>query len=66
MSPRRKSYRLPEEKYEKLQEKLEKKDMEFDEFLDRSINLYLEGKLDPKGELDAKGNPREWGNWMQD
>ena len=60
MGKRRKSYRLPEEKYDKLMELLEKKDLEFDEFLNQSIDLYLQGEIDPKTETDG------WGNWMQE
>lgn len=60
MSQRRKSYRLPQVRYEELKEKLEKKNMDFDEFLQASIDLYLEGEIDPKGDTES------WGQWMKE
>ncbi len=56
---RRKSYRLPEEKYDKITEKLKEKGIDFDAFLDKSIDLYLNGDIDPKNETD------DWGTWMK-
>ena len=61
MVKRRKSYRLPEEKYNRLKKKLAEQGLElsFDEFLDKSLELYLQGKIDPKNETD------DWGRWMK-
>ncbi len=60
MSERRKSYRLPENKYENLKEKLDSKGIEFDEFLAKSIDLYLAGEINPKNES------QEWSSWMEE
>ncbi|QTL98699.1 hypothetical protein GM661_12350 [Iocasia frigidifontis] len=60
MGIRRMAYRLPEIKYNKVEEKLAEQGIEFDEFLDRTIELYLNEKLDPK--LDSEG----WGRWMEE
>lgn len=53
------SYRLPEKKFEKVNEKLSESGIEFEEFVDKTIELYLSEKLDPKQEVE------DWGNWME-
>ncbi|MFW6287978.1 MAG: hypothetical protein ACOC2J_04430 [bacterium] len=53
------SYRLPEQKYNKINEKLDELGFEFEEFVDKTIDLYLAGELDPKEEVE------DWGNWME-
>ncbi|MFW5971931.1 MAG: hypothetical protein ACOCRL_00430 [Bacillota bacterium] len=56
---RRMSYRLPEKKFKKIKEKLEEQDIEFEEFVDKTIDLYLSGELDPKEDVE------DWGKWME-
>jgi len=56
---RRMSYRLPEKKFDKVNEKLNELGIEFEDFVDQTIELYLSGKLDPKQEVE------DWGNWME-
>lgn len=55
----RKAYRIPEVKFNKLNEKLKEQGLNFEDFVDKSIDLYLEGKLDPKRDVE------EWGSWME-
>ncbi|MFW6035746.1 MAG: hypothetical protein ACOCRZ_05770 [Halothermotrichaceae bacterium] len=59
MVQRRMSYRIPEKTYKKLIEKLEEKGLDFDNFLDKAIDLYLEDQIDPKEQTEG------WGKWME-
>lgn len=56
---RRMSYRLPEKKIDKIKQKLEKEGVKFEDFIGKSIDLYLNGDLDPKKDV------KEWGKWME-
>ncbi|MFP4661277.1 MAG: hypothetical protein ACLFPF_03720 [Halanaerobiales bacterium] len=56
---RRMSYRLPEKKFDRVKEKLDKLGIEFEEFVDKTIDLYLNGELNPKEEVE------DWGSWME-
>lgn len=56
---RRMAYRIPEEKYKKVKERLENKNMDFDDFIDITIDLYLDGKINPKSA------EQDWGDWME-
>lgn len=56
---RRMSYRIPEKKFKKVKEKLDNMGIEFEEFVDKTIDLYLSGELNPKEDVE------DWGNWME-
>lgn len=53
------AYRLPEKRFNKVVDKLEEEGLTFEEFIDKTIDLYLSGKINPK--LDTEG----WGDWME-
>ncbi len=60
MLKRRMAYRLPEEKYEEVIDKLTELGLSFEEFIEKTIDLYLDGKINPKTEAEG------WGNWMDE
>lgn len=59
MLERRMAYRIPEKKFKEVNEKLTEEGLNFEDFLDKTIDLYLSGQLDPKNETE------EWGKWME-
>lgn len=59
MAERRMSYRLPEKKFNQVNEKLSESGKAFEEFIDKAIDMYISGELDPK--LQTEG----WGTWME-
>lgn len=60
MPKRRMAYRLPEKKYKKVKKRLEEKGLDFEDFLEKTIDLYLEEKIDPKLQTE------DWGGWMEE
>lgn len=56
---RRMAYRIPEKTYKEIKEIIEDEDMDFDGFVNMIIDLYLDGKINPK---EAENG---WGEWME-
>ena len=56
---RRMAYRIPEKTYKEVKEIIKDEDMNFDEFIDLIIDLYLDEKINPKIEEN------DWGEWME-
>ncbi|MGM0438327.1 MAG: hypothetical protein ACQEQD_08645 [Bacillota bacterium] len=56
---RRMAYRIPEKTYKEVKEILKNEDIDFDEFIDLLIDLYLQEKINPKEQEE------DWGMWMK-
>lgn len=56
---RRMAYRIPEKTYKEVKEILKDEDIDFDEFIDLLIDLYLQEKINPKEQEE------DWGMWMK-
>ena len=56
---RRLAYRIPEKTYKEVKEIIDDEEMDFDKFIDLIIDLYLDGKINPK---EAES---DWGEWME-
>lgn len=53
------AYRIPEKTYKEVKEILKDEDIDFDEFIDLLIDLYLDEKINPKEQEE------DWGMWMK-
>jgi len=56
---RRMAYRIPEKTYKEIKEILKDEEIDFDQFIDLVIELYLDGKINPKKD------EKDWGEWME-
>ncbi|HKL76395.1 MAG TPA: hypothetical protein VJ881_10050 [Halanaerobiales bacterium] len=56
---RRMAYRIPEKTHKEVKEILKDEDIDFDEFIDLLIDLYLDDKINPKEQEE------DWGMWMK-
>ncbi|MGM0410214.1 MAG: hypothetical protein ACQEQF_05560 [Bacillota bacterium] len=56
---RRMAYRIPEKTYKEIKEILKDEEIDFDQFIDLLIDLYLDGKINPKKD------EKDWGEWME-
>jgi len=56
---RRMAYRIPEKTYKEVKEILKDEDIDFDQFIDLLIDLYLDGEINPKEQEE------DWGMWMK-
>jgi len=53
------AYRIPEKTHKEVKEILKDEDIDFDEFIDLLIDLYLDEKINPKDQEE------DWGMWMK-
>lgn len=56
---RRMAFRIPEKRYKQVKKILKEKDKDFDDFIDKVIDLYLSEEINPK---EAE---KDWGTWME-